>query len=384
MDLYAYLTEGKNLTLKQKKDLASVINAGTGRGNMGSEMLEKAAPFLTLGLFSPRLIASRVAFLNPVYYAKLSGPARKEAARSLLALVGEGTALLFLAKQMGAEVSIDPRNSDFGKIKFGDTRIDIFGGLQQYVVNGYRVAKGESVSSTTGEVKRLEGGFAKQSRLNILEDFGYGKLAPVPGLAKGSLAGKKGDGTEFDEAGEAGKIFLPLGLENAYEGFKESPVAGGTSLALGSVGFGVQTYGPGKPKPKPARTRQERQTKILAEEKKNAKKLGLNDVTPQVREAVKVKAAIEAEVGRLEGQQRKRGDTQVAAGKRFKLTTRQKAAATLSALRKAKPAYYAQAKAQYDQIKDDPDELKRWLNAVRDETYGAVMEDWHRHVNGTD
>lgn len=233
-------------SLRDIRGLASWINVATGRGGLGMEALEKAAPLLTLGFFSPRLIASRISLLNPAYYATLPRVAQKEAARGMLQLVAAGSLVLYLAKKAGADVSADPRNADFGKIRVGDTRVDIWGGFQQYVVNGWRIAVKESVSSTTGEVKTLEGGFATPSRRDIFEDFARGKAAPVPGFVLGSLAGKKPSGEEFSEAKEAGRIFLPLGLENAYEGFTApggSVPAGLASLGLGSIGFGVQTYG---------------------------------------------------------------------------------------------------------------------------------------------
>jgi hypothetical protein len=247
---------GKVLSKAEKRDLASVINAGTGRGNMGSQTLERAAPFLTMGLFSPRLIASRIAFLNPAYYAKLSPPARLEAAQSMVALVGAGMAVLWLAKQAGAVVADDPRNADFGKIRVGDSRIDIWGGFQQYIVNGYRIAVEESVSSTTGEVKKLEGGFAQPSRFDIAEDFAVGKLAPVPGWVAGSWKGKNFEGEDFSEVREGLKQFVPLGWESAYDTYKASgdPAATAAMFGLGFVGIGGQTYSskPAKGKRGPA------------------------------------------------------------------------------------------------------------------------------------
>jgi hypothetical protein len=235
---------GKVLSKQERRDLASVINAGTGRGNMGTQTLERAAPFLTLGLFSPRLIAARIAFLNPYYYAKLSPSARLEAAQSMIALVGAGMAVLWLAKEAGAVVNDDPRNADFGKIRVGDSRIDIWGGFQQYIVNGYRIAVEESVSSTTGEVKKLEGGFAQPSRFDIAEDFAVGKLAPVPGWVAGSWKGKNFEGEDFSEVREGLKQFVPLGWESAYDTYRASgdPAATAAMFGLGFVGVGGQTY----------------------------------------------------------------------------------------------------------------------------------------------
>jgi hypothetical protein len=254
MDLYRLLREhaddaGRSGNAETMRSITSVINAGTGRGNMGTQTLERAAPFLTLGLFSPRLIASRIAYFNPYWYYKLDPIARKEAARQMIGLVSAGTAFLWLVEQTGkAEVGTDPRSADFGKIRIGDSRIDIWGGFQQYVVNAYRIAMEESVSSTTGEVKKLEGGFGQQSRYDIAEEFAVGKLAPVPGWVAGSWKGKNFEGDDFSEVREGLKQFVPLGWESAYDAYKTTgdPGAAAALFALGFFGVGSQTY-PSKP-----------------------------------------------------------------------------------------------------------------------------------------
>lgn len=224
---------GKTLTKKERRALASVINAGTGRGGMGLDVLERAAPLGTVLLFSPRLIASRLAFFNPYWYLTLKGPARKEAASSLLSVLALGSSVLWLAKQLGAEVEMDPRSADFGKIQVGDTRVDIWGGFQQYVVNGYRYAVAET-KSPSGEVK-------DKTREEILWNFASGKAAPLPGLVRDFQRGRTFDYQPVDET-TVGKLFVPLNIQNAWDA-KDDPALAGLSLGLGGIGLGVQTYG---------------------------------------------------------------------------------------------------------------------------------------------
>jgi hypothetical protein len=45
--------------------------------------------------------------------------------------------------------------------------------------------KGETVSSTTGEVEHLTGGFGKSSRGTLASRFAQQKLAPIPGFGWG-------------------------------------------------------------------------------------------------------------------------------------------------------------------------------------------------------
>ncbi|HXH87328.1 MAG TPA: hypothetical protein VNI55_01805 [Gaiellaceae bacterium] len=252
-DNYVKMAEKQGLDIDDPvmlKSIASWVNHATGRGSIKS--LEGAMVPLNALLFSPRLIASRLQLLNPAYYAKLDPFARKQALQGMGQLLTGVSLTLWLAKMAGAEVGMDPRSSDFAKIKLGDTRIDIAGGLQQYLVAASRLVKGETVSSTTGEVRELEGGFGKPSRYDIFGNFAENKLAPVPTWGVDFLKNENFAGDKFDPVKEGGRAMLPLGLENAYEGFRSGTTAGIAAAPLGSIGFGVQTYGP---KPEEAKSR---------------------------------------------------------------------------------------------------------------------------------
>jgi hypothetical protein len=224
---------GQDLAAHEKRDIANWVNTATGRGKW--DAIEGAMVPATMILFSPRLLLSRLQLLNPVYYAQLSPFARKEAIRGMTQLAGAVSMTLYMAKMAGADVNMDPRNTDFGKIRFGNTRIDILGGLQQPFVAAYRIAKGESVSSTTGVMQAADRGL-------IARNFLGNKLAPVPGVIRMKANNENFAGDEFQWRKEVPRMFLPIGVENAVEGFKDSPEAGIANVGLGSVGFGVATY----------------------------------------------------------------------------------------------------------------------------------------------
>ena len=252
-DNYLRMADAQSLDIEDPallKGIARWVNHSTGRGSI--KHLEDSMVTLNAILFSPRLIASRLQLLNPAFYATLDPFARKQALRGMAQLLGGISLTLWMAKMAGAEVGLDPRSADFAKIKVGDTRVDIAGGLQQYLVAASRLVKGESVSSTTGKVTSLtETGFAKPSRADILANFAENKLAPVPAWGVDFLKGENFAGDKFDPLKEGGRAFLPLGLENAYEGYKVGgPPTGAASLLLGGIGFGVQTYKPNAQKKK--------------------------------------------------------------------------------------------------------------------------------------
>ena len=160
-----------------------------------------------------------------------------------LLAIGIGLTLA-LAEWAGADVVRDPRNIDFGKIKVGNTRVDITGGHQGYVVNAYRILKKESVSSTTGKVTELEGGFGNRSRVSVAADFFKNKLAPVARYGVGYGENESFGGGEFDPLKEAGKSFVPIGVAGTIEAYKQGgAVPAAVTGGLGGIGFGAQTYG---------------------------------------------------------------------------------------------------------------------------------------------
>jgi hypothetical protein len=248
-DMFDHLTEsatreGINTEDDQfLKSLSTFINSATGRGDLGK--LQNSAVILNSVFFSPRLLASRINFLNPMYYAKLDPFARKEALKGVRNLIGTVGAFLMLAKMAGADVNPDPRNADWAKIKIGNTRIDLLGGFQQPVRLIAQVASGKVISSTTGDVLSLGPGFGSLNRQDIIKRFFEGKLAPTPSMVNDWMKGSDFQGQPFNVKRELIQHTVPLMLQDAFDLYKDRgslPVAA-AGYAVGSFGVGMQTYG---------------------------------------------------------------------------------------------------------------------------------------------
>lgn len=225
---------------KLATDIATVVNTASGRGRLGAT-LERAAPALNAGFFSPRLMASRLQSLNPVYYIKLDKFARAEALKTLLSFVGAGTTIVGLAKLAGADVGLDWRSADFGKIKIGKTRIDVWGGFSQYARLAGQWITGEVVSSTSGKKMTLGEGYKPLTRLDITQRFLEYKTAPVVSFALGLMKGQGQFGEKYNLTDELARRFVPMIISDAIDIYKEDPKALPLS-ALGVFGLGVQTY----------------------------------------------------------------------------------------------------------------------------------------------
>ncbi|MEI6831313.1 MAG: hypothetical protein WCK61_01250 [Candidatus Omnitrophota bacterium] len=236
--------ELSGLKARENRDLsmgiADFVNNATGRGTLPGG-LQKAAVTLNSLFFSPRLVMSRINLLNPVYYIKQDPFVRKEALKSLLAFLGFGVTVLTLAKMAGSEVGTDPKSSDFGKVKIGSTRIDVWGGFQQLSVMASRVITGKIVSSTTGKEMTLGEGYKPMTRADIIQHFIESKESPVASFITSLLKGQDATGQKIDIPKEIEQRFVPMVIQDIYDILQEAPGLLPVSL-LGIFGVGIQTY----------------------------------------------------------------------------------------------------------------------------------------------
>lgn len=232
-------------------DIGKVINAATGRGTIGPRG-EHIMPALNTIMFSPRLMLSRINYLNPAWYVKLSPQARLEALRGLFSTAGAVTSALYLFSRIpGVKVgSLDPRNADFGKLKIGNTRIDVAAGFQQYVRLASELATNTKVSSVTGAHTTLGSGYGKPTAWDEILNFFENKSAPPVGMAKMLLSRKDSAGNPVTAKSFLQNYFTPLLFQDAKDLYNEHHGGmNGIEWALGGygvglLGVGLQTYGP--------------------------------------------------------------------------------------------------------------------------------------------
>lgn len=242
---------------KEYKALASWINNSTGRGGM-SDNFNRAAPILNSILFSPRLISSRlnllglsdIATLGNGFYSKLPKPVRMMAIKDMAKFIGFGVTVLAISQLSGAEVELDPRSTDFGKIKVGNTRYDIWGGFQPYIRVMAQLLTGQRKFTTTKDI-------ANANRKDVLETFLRGKLAPVPSMGVDFLQGKTLTGQDVTIKQEAAQHLLPLLSSDIYDAMQDGGIKSIFTVGIPSTfGVSVQTYQPAPPKDKSHHRRQ--------------------------------------------------------------------------------------------------------------------------------
>lgn len=245
-NMFADIEESKGKTIhnspKIYKGWATYINNSTGRGKLG--IFERSAPILNSTFFAPRLVAANLNFLNPVYYAKLPKQVRVQALKDALKFVTLGLSVLGLANLGGASVDDDPRSTDFGKIKIGNTRWDIWGGKQQYVRFLTQFLSGQTKSSKTGKMSTLNGkGPFGRTRGNVATTFFRAKLAPLPSMAVDFMTGKTIPGEDVTINDEALTHLTPMIANDIKEAYKEMGPSSLLKVGLpASLGVGVSTY----------------------------------------------------------------------------------------------------------------------------------------------
>lgn len=231
------------LTPVEAKAIANFINVATGRGSLG--MFENAATGMATVFFAPRYVASRFQLLagQPLYRgnARTRVLIAKEYARYLT-----GVALVYALGQMaGGEVESDPRSSDFGKLRFGDTRLDPLSGLQQVTVLTSRIGTGET-KTLRGEVVPIVGPdvpYGKDDAFGVGARFLRTKLAPIPSAVINLRTGEDVTGKETTIDSAARDLMVPLALQDILKAMEEQGVPRGTALAILSIfGMGLQTY----------------------------------------------------------------------------------------------------------------------------------------------
>lgn len=223
--------------------LARFINHATGRGELFGK-LQQAGPVLGIALFSPRLLASRFQLLNPVFYYQLPPRARKMAMKAVVKTIAALSSAAALASfSDNADVSTDPKSTDFGKIRVDDTRYDIFGGFQQWAVLYSRLASGE-LTTSSGEIQELSGdNFPFQTRADVLGRFFTNKLAPTPSLVLDLLRGQNAIGEELTINNTVFSRLIPFSIQDFYEIMEEEGLLKATVKIPPVVfGVGVQVY----------------------------------------------------------------------------------------------------------------------------------------------
>lgn len=239
---------GTGKTLQDYKDVGAMLNHLTGRGTLGKKTmgkLEKYAPILNAAFFSPRLQVARVQTVTDLFTA--GNPTRRILAGTLVKALGTGLGILALIKlaykdDKDVDVEFDPRSSDFGKIRIGNTRIDYWGGYSQMMRLVANLSTGKAKSTGTGRVY-------DQERSKTVLRYLQTKLSPPAGFTVDALRGENFMGEEIDWTEQEDlekqlyERFTPLFIQDVVDALRYQGTGAAAIVSpLAFHGVGAQTY----------------------------------------------------------------------------------------------------------------------------------------------
>lgn len=247
-DKYIQIAQNKgvNLNDKELQAIGSMVNSLTGRASLPGQ-LEKAANTFNNVFFSPRKFVADVnTFLHPITGAGGSNFVRKQASINLLKTAMGTAAILGTAYAVNPNsVEWDARSADFGKIKIGNTRFDVTGGLSSLITLASRLITSSSKSSTTGEISDLNNPkYGQSTKLDVIYNFMENKFSPALSVVKDILQNKDFKGNPPTIGSEIENLFVPLSI-STFKELKNDPNSADILLSMIADGLGisVNTYG---------------------------------------------------------------------------------------------------------------------------------------------
>jgi len=242
--------------------ISNFINTFTGRGRT-PEMLATSMRALNQFFFAPRYTISRfqALFGDPLWVAKNAPGVRKliaqEYARTLVGYGLEYTLAYYALQQLGVTIEKDPRSSDFGSIKIGNTRWNPLAGMTQPMVFAARLGA-TGLESLPGNPLGIKGGYkdkqgnivslrnpkyGKKGVSDVITEFTRSKAAPIPGMIWNGLEGKKVTGEPTTWGKELLSMVYPITLNDITGAIQTWGFPIGVSLALMALfGDSVNTY----------------------------------------------------------------------------------------------------------------------------------------------
>ena len=245
----------------QGKPIGNMVNAMTGRGNIGK--LDVFGKQINATIFSIKFLKSNFDTLTAHQFQKGVTPfVRKQAAMNLAKIIGSLAGIYGTANLLSpGSAELDPRSGRFGKIKIKDTIFDPSGGMASLVTLASRLIPtvhngklGWFSKSRTGEVKELgTNKYGSKSPLDVFYDFTEGKFAPYAALLRDLLRGHdfKGEKTYIEghrlvpTPRTVYGAHAPIPLQNFEETMRNpnsAPVL--VTTILDGLGIGASTYTP--------------------------------------------------------------------------------------------------------------------------------------------
>jgi hypothetical protein len=231
----------------QIEGMGKLINSVTARGDIGRL---GDGGLIRVVMWAPKMLKGNWDVLTAhTGGAGLETPfARQQARINLLKIVSSTAAVAALANALSpGSVELDPRSSDFMKIRVGNTRFDITGGKASIVTLLSRAITMSSKSTRTGKVTPLNSGkYGSKTVFDVGIDFLVNKTTPAAKAAITIAKGRDFKGQKPTAGSIAFDLTTPISVQNFVENFYGPDADGSAAAVVGSivdlVGINANTY----------------------------------------------------------------------------------------------------------------------------------------------
>lgn len=239
----------------QAEPLGKLVNSMTGRGEIsiaGQKLPPAWSNAINAAFFSIKFLKSNYDTLTGHSFGLfIKDPAarafmQKQAAINLTKIAGGVGAILMTAKMINpASTDLDPRSSLFGKVKIGQTTIDVTAGMGPLITLVARIVAG-STKSQSGIVHEMNTGkFGSQTTMDVINNFWEGRLSPIAGAVRDWLKGENFQGQKPTIANTAANLVTPLPFQTAWQATNEPNVGAGIAATTADfLGFNANPPNP--------------------------------------------------------------------------------------------------------------------------------------------
>jgi len=240
-DKFFEMAENQNINLKDKVEVGEIneqANIMTGRGTLrgveevGEEIINKA-------FFSAKFALSQIQSVSKLGTAKTKF-AREQARKTLLSnILSSGLVILMVAFLWRDRVELDPRSTNFGKVKIGNIWVDITGGLASYFILFARIIANSTKNTYTGIIQQSGEGYGSDDSLDKIFDFLQNKTSPIASVIKDMIKRKTFDGDRPTIFNETLELITPIIGQEASDSYQTKKQVSDMLLAVVADGLGA-------------------------------------------------------------------------------------------------------------------------------------------------
>ena len=235
------LAEQQEVDMEDKREIGSIntlVNSQTGRGAWGRA--EGLAPITNKVFFSAKFFKSNLDTLTLHAFTRdFTTFARKRAAINLLKSTTAITTLLMIANSLCDDcVDFDPRSANFGKIRIGNMRFDVTGGMSSLVILGARVATQETKSSVTGLMTKFNESYGSPDGMDVIWNFTENKFSPIFSVIKELVNQETFEGEDPTIVNQLANLTVPIIIEQGMDAARKENLAN-TLLVVIADGLGI-------------------------------------------------------------------------------------------------------------------------------------------------